>query len=108
MSVLILNFRLETVRAVFLEHGIYLLETLLDGQTRCGDRPMEQPYKGLSSMAAPYVNFGSEDRYDVFAIRAIVRRLGKEERLPPIEAQLLALEQITGDDDSPQASAAVN
>jgi hypothetical protein len=34
MSVLRLSFRLETLRGVFAEHGIYLLETLLDGQTR--------------------------------------------------------------------------
>jgi len=106
--VLRLNVGIETVRAVFAEHGIYLLETLLDGQTRWGERPMEDPYQGPSAMADPYVNFGSGDRYDIFAIRAIVQRLGKADRLPAIEDELMALEQITGDEAARQSAAALN
>jgi len=108
MSVLRLNFRLETLKTVFAEHGIYLLETLLDGQTRWGDRPLEHPYQGRYAMADPYVNFGSGDRYDIFAIRRVVRRLGRAERLPAIEAELMAAEYMTNDEDSAQASAAAN
>jgi len=108
MSVLRLNFRLETLRTVFPEHGIYLLETLLDGQTRWGDKPTEQPYQGRSAMANPYVNFGDGDRYDIFTIRAVIQRLGKTNQQVAIEAALMAFERITGDEDSPGASAAVN
>jgi hypothetical protein len=99
MSVLRLNFHFESLRGVFAEHGIYLLETLLDGQTRWGDRPMEQPYQGRSAMANPYVNFGSGDRYDIFTVRAIVQRLGKASQLAAIEAELQVLEQAKSDDD---------
>jgi len=108
MSVLRLNFHLESIRAVFAEHGIYLLETLLDGQTRWGDRPMEEPYQGRSAMANPYVNFGSGDRYDIFTIRAVVQRLGKASKLAAIEAELQVLEQAKGDDDQPPRAAVVN
>jgi len=108
MSVLRLSFRLETIRGVFAEHGIYLLETLLDGQTRWGDRPMEQPYQGRSAMANPYVNFGAGDRYDIFTIRAIVERLGKTAKLAAIEAEMQILEQSKGDDAPPQKPVTVN
>ena len=108
MSVLRLSFLFETLRAVFSEHGIYLLETLLDGQTRWGDRPMEQPYQGRSAMAAPYTDLGSGNRYDIFTIRAIAQRLGKAARLPTIEAELLLLERAKGDEDQPPKSIAVN
>ncbi len=108
MSALRLNFRLESLRAVFAEHGIFLLETLLDGQTRWGDRPMEQPYQGRSAMANPYVNFGSGDRYDIFTIRAVVQRLGKTSHIAAIEAELQVLELAKGDDDQPQRPAIVN
>ena len=69
---------------------------------------MEQPYQGRSAMANPYVNFGNGDRYDIFSIRAVIHRLGKTDEQEQIEAALLAFEQIAGDEDSPQASAAVN
>ena len=70
---------------------------------------MEQPYQGRSAMANPYVNFGDGDRYDIFTIRAVIQRLGKSpNQQVAIEAALLAFEQITGDEDSPGASAAVN
>jgi hypothetical protein len=107
MSALRLNFRLETLKAVFPEHGVYLLETMLDGQTRWGDRPMQQPYQGRSAMGNPYVNFGDGDRYDIFTIRAIIQRLGKTvAQQVAIESALMAFEQIVGDEDPPQASSA--
>lgn len=108
MSVLRLSFLLETLQSVLAKYGIYLLETLPDGQTRWGDRRMEHPFRGLSAMANPYVNLGSGERYDIFTIRGIVEKLGKAEHLRAIEGELYALAQTKGEDEKPPARPTIN
>lgn len=89
MPPLLASYRLEHVEVAFRGIGIYLLEAFPDGQARWGDAPMGKPYQGRSVMTAPYVSLsGNESRYDIFAIRNAVTRLGKSERLPEAEVEL--------------------
>jgi len=104
MSALKLSFPLETLREIFERHGIYLLKAFPDGQTRWGNAPMAQPYKGRSAMAHPYISLGSERRYDIFAIRAIIDRLRKDAERDAIQSELY--DRAVGDEDMPFAAVA--
>ena len=77
------SFPLEFVKAVFDRFGIYLLEAFEDGQMRWGDKPPTDRYAGISAMANPY-GLG----LDMFTIRSIVNRLGKDDKLSEIEREI--------------------
>jgi len=67
------NFAIDTVKAVFLEHGIHVLEEFQDGQIMWGNEPLVSPYTGSFHMADFYI----PRRYDIFTIRAILSKLDK-------------------------------
>lgn len=84
---LVANFGLDVVKEELERVGIYLLEEFPDGQTRWGTEPLAKPYKvGSFTMASEYLR----DRYDIFSIRAILARLGREDRIPEVDERLFA------------------
>ena len=80
----LLSFKIDAVKAILEEFGIYVLEEFPDGQIRWGNVPPSNPYRGLSHMADFYRN----DRYDIFTIRSIANKLDKVGELPKIEKML--------------------
>ena len=78
------NFLIETVKAVFSEHGIYVLEEFPDGQIMWGNEPLTSPYAGAFHMADYY----TPRRYDIFTIQAILSKLDKAGDQPVIEQKL--------------------
>jgi hypothetical protein len=89
MPALIANFPTDFARSVFEKHGIYLLETLEDGQTRWGDQPLSStPYTGKSLMAHHYSGTSHKPSLDIFTIKAIVSKLGKESEMAVIQREM--------------------
>lgn len=82
------SFPVDFLETVFRKFGIYLLETFDDGQTRWGNKPLEKPYTGRSTMANPYTEIGGKKAYDIFTIRMIADRLGKADQQKQIVAEL--------------------
>jgi hypothetical protein len=80
------NFSIDVVQEVFAAHGIHVLETYPDGQIMWGDQPIADRYTGRFCVADVYI----PKRYDMFTVRAILDRLGKNADRPAIEASLEA------------------
>jgi len=91
------NFLIDTVKAVFSEHGIYVLEEFPDGQIMWGNEPLTQPYRGSFHMADFYL----PGRYDIFTVKAILSKLGKAGDDKAIENALYASmnEELEDSDD---------
>ena len=80
------NFPLETVKEIFSDYGIYVLETFPDGQILWGNEPLTSPYSGEFHMA----DFFIPGRYDIFTIRGILSKLDKAGNAKEIEDALFA------------------
>jgi len=71
--------------------GVHLLKKFPDDQIRWGTEPLMEGKKftGRSVMTAPYIYFNpGHPRFDIFAIRNILERLGKQEHREALEHRL--------------------
>ena len=78
------SFKIEVVKAVFSEHGLYVLNEFDDGQINWGTEPLTTPYSGIFHFA----DFFVPGRYDIFTVRAILSKLEKSGERTAIEAAL--------------------
>ena len=76
----IVNFDIEIVKAVFSEHGIYVIREFPDGQIMWGTAPISEPYRGHFHLSHPY----PPGRMEIFSVRGIINKLelsGEQEKL---------------------------
>jgi hypothetical protein len=76
------NYPLEALKGELAAVGIHFLHEFPDGQVRWGDAPLPngkgEKFKGRSVMTAPYIYFKpGKPRFDIFTIRNILERLGR-------------------------------
>jgi hypothetical protein len=106
MPPLIASWPLTELRIELEAIGVFVLEEFPDGDVRLGDRPMVKPFTGKSTIIAAYISLTpGELRYDIFTLRAAIKRVGKEDRLQELESKLFARAARYGDDAAPGTSA---
>jgi hypothetical protein len=105
MPALIVNFTADTLKEAFATVGIHLLEEFSDGGLRWGDSPPAKPYKGLSVVMAPYISFeDGKFQYDIFSIRNVAERLGRQEALVKLDQMLTGYRSKAAGADPPGKS----